>query len=133
MDRAGLTPAFAEDTLHWLALLKTSAMMAVGFSSTVWVLSPKTLQSWRRLCCCLPSPYATFAGPKLGFGADLLASQYQQIPPPPPPLPHPLLPPGAGRVQGKFPAPDLLYGGQSLLGTSPHFARHTLRPCPRDL
>uniref|UniRef100_A0A914DBR6 Uncharacterized protein n=1 Tax=Acrobeloides nanus TaxID=290746 RepID=A0A914DBR6_9BILA len=44
------------DTITLLALIKTASMLVVGWTSGVWIISGKTLQSWRRaICCCFGS------------------------------------------------------------------------------
>ncbi|CAD5224092.1 unnamed protein product [Bursaphelenchus okinawaensis] len=121
------TPVNAE-TLQFLNLLKVGSMMAIGWTSMIWVFSSKTFQSWKRFFCCGATPYATYSGPKLPF--DLVASQYQQIPPPPPPLPHPQFPPLSHK---QFHSPEFIYAKRDLI-SSPHFsAANTLRHCPRDV
>lgn len=35
-----------------LALIKTASMLVVGWTSGVWILSAKTLQSWNRIITC---------------------------------------------------------------------------------
>jgi hypothetical protein len=82
---------FLGEILSTMSLLKCGSMLVVGWVSIIWILSPKTLQSWKRLFCCDHSPYATYAGSNLPF-EHVVGSQYQKIPQPPqfppPPINH---------------------------------------------
>ncbi|KAI1713391.1 frizzled/Smoothened family membrane region domain-containing protein [Ditylenchus destructor] len=40
------------NTVFLLALIKSASMLVVGWTSGVWIVSAKTLQSWRRTFCC---------------------------------------------------------------------------------
>ncbi|KAI6218040.1 Frizzled/Smoothened family membrane region containing protein [Aphelenchoides fujianensis] len=105
-ERAFLCPGCTDDrapdnyTLFLLSLMRTGAAMLSGWAVAIWILSPKTLQSWRRRLCCTPNPYATYTGARLPFGEHLIGAQYQPIPAPPqfpppsvrkPPYPSPIL------------------------------------------
>ncbi|KAI6190100.1 Frizzled/Smoothened family membrane region containing protein [Aphelenchoides bicaudatus] len=70
------------ETLYIMSLLKTASMLVVGYISIVWILSPKTLQSWKRLFCMGSSPYATYAASS-PFGDHVVGPQYSKIPQPP--------------------------------------------------
>uniref|UniRef100_A0A0N5CRM2 G_PROTEIN_RECEP_F2_4 domain-containing protein n=1 Tax=Thelazia callipaeda TaxID=103827 RepID=A0A0N5CRM2_THECL len=41
------------DTFTLLALIKNASMLVVGWTSGVWIISRKTIQSWKRALCCL--------------------------------------------------------------------------------
>lgn len=40
------------NTWNLLVLIKTASMLLVGLTSGVWIISVKTVQSWRRALCC---------------------------------------------------------------------------------
>ncbi|VDM09453.1 unnamed protein product [Wuchereria bancrofti] len=41
------------DTFTLLALIKSASMLVIGWTSGVWIISRKTIQSWKRVLCCL--------------------------------------------------------------------------------
>ncbi|MFH4984066.1 hypothetical protein AB6A40_010775 [Gnathostoma spinigerum] len=41
------------DASTLLALIKSASMLVVGWTSGVWITSGKTLQSWKRVLCCM--------------------------------------------------------------------------------
>jgi hypothetical protein len=80
---AALTSQFLDETLYIMSLMKMASMFVVGWSSIIWILSPKTLQSWKRLFCLGSSPYATYAGSN-PFNEHVIGPhQYAKIPQPP--------------------------------------------------
>lgn len=40
------------NTWNLLVLIKTASMLIVGWTSGVWIISGKTVQSWKRVMCC---------------------------------------------------------------------------------
>ncbi|KHN76923.1 Frizzled-5 [Toxocara canis] len=47
------------DTSVLLTLIKTASMLVVGWTSGVWIISGKTIQSWKRVLCCIQGSSAT--------------------------------------------------------------------------
>ncbi|KAI6186404.1 Frizzled/Smoothened family membrane region containing protein [Aphelenchoides besseyi] len=97
------------DTLYYMSLMKTVAVMITGWSSAVWILSPKTIQSWKQRLCCQTSQYATLPVP---FG-DHLVGPYQQIPQlPKNPPPHNQM------NKAMYPSPILdVYNSHEIVGS----------------
>jgi hypothetical protein len=101
----------SDDTLYIMSLLKMGSMLVVGWVSIIWILSPKTLQSWKR-------PYATYVGPP--FGEHVVGPQYSKIPQPPQ-FPPPIL-------KHQYPSPVMdIYKQHEIMNSPMTYKSGTLR------
>lgn len=96
-----------------------ASMFVVGYFSIIWILSPKTLQSWKRILCLGSNPYATYTGSK--FGDHIVGPQYSKIPPLPQAPPPPIL-------KNQFGSPVMdIYKQHEIMNSPMTYKSNTLR------